>query len=97
MKKIEFKVKVADGIIKIPQEHQEVYNSLVEVTLVSENVDRREATEQETVNALLDRRGQTSTYIPEKSATSLDFSAIDVRCFANTNPVEYQRSVRDGR
>ena len=97
MKKIEFKVKVVDGIIKVPQEHKELYNTLVSVTLTEENADRRATTSQESKTELIDRRQKASTYVPKKSATSLDFSTIEVRCFKNTNPIEYQRSLRDGR
>ena len=97
MKKIEFKVKVVDGVIKVPKEYNEMQNSLVSVTLTSENVDRREEVSEEAETVLLDRRQRASTYVSKKSATSLDFSKVDVRCFENTNPIEYQRSVRNGR
>jgi hypothetical protein len=99
MGKIEFKTQVVDGMLKIPDQFKDIHNSIVSVILEEELIEKREYDANPNNNSILTDRRSLGTMLnmAEIKKKSLDFSQINIECFKNINPLEYQRNIRDGK
>ncbi len=96
MSKIEFKVRVTNGMIKIPEQLHNLENRIVRVVLQSEPIVEKRQTNQEI--AFVDRRENSDLdALQNIKPISLDFSSLEIECFKQIHPLEYQRSLRDGK
>jgi hypothetical protein len=99
MGKIEFKTQVIDGLLKVPEKYRDMHNAIVNVVLEEEVVIERRKDDGHNKNLHLTDRREIGIMLnlAEIKEQSLDFSEINIDCFKNINPLEYQRNIRDGK
>ena len=99
MGKIEFKTQVIDGLLKVPEKYRDMHNAIVTVVLEEDIAIERRKDDGHNQNLTLTDRREIGVMLnlAEMKEQSLDFSQINIECFKNINPLEYQRNIRDGK
>ncbi len=96
MSKIEFKAKVTNGIVNLPEQFHDLENQIVRVVLEQDQSIEKRQVDQNI--SFVDRRENSDLDILHNiKSISLDFSALEIECFNKIHPLEFQRSLRDGK